>query len=1334
MNALRRIPALLDRQRRLRAAAGALRVFWVLAALHLSVLAVLGWISLRYPLSSTILMVMTWSFGVYLLLPIAYWIRWTSTGNGKQAVARDLDRANPSAPDPFRTALSLENHGEETLGHLDRLFAGFLPRLSLPRPRFFPIPHRAALAAGFLALLAAAALTGRPGEFIRRVASPWSILEDLPTLRFDIEPAPLVIGVGDTAWVRGRARNLIPGQPVYAYVRSTGGETRYPLSIEGDQGFAFSYGPAEADFSLHFAGDNGRSSALRYRVVSAPFLERIQVILEPPAYTRLRKDTLPQGVVRFPVLPGTRVTWLLEADRALRRLAWSLRPPASAQTDSQAKAAGASRGSEDTLGPGRAFKTAAEIRATREYSYWLEDEQGIRSRPSLPFRIDIIPDLAPEVDLVSPANDTVLDRDARLPLSFRAKDDYGISSFKLVYKVLVDGKVRSEGQRDARDWLRQARSGRVEAEWDLKALNLRPDNVVEFHLAAVDNDTVNGPKSGRSATRTLRMPTVQEVLASAREREQSALANLKSALQREKQLERKLEREKQSPWEEGPPMLSEYEINRIMVEDPREHTRRAEANMSHLHQSMERQSKAESAGGDKSARAGRDMSQVKTAVREMQDFLKKNEPSLPRGNQGMLPVEERRKNLENLVKAQKEQAAKLAALKDKLEKTPPGMVHVDMARMQLENLSKDLDRNIQNQTDLQKMLEEQAAQAKTKSDLMDQAIQEQMRMAEDMKGANDDLKKAMEQGQKNGLLSPELMEKMRKVQELLKEVLPDSLQKMMESKLQGQEVNEEELKAQLKEMLEKQAELSENLNRALAMLEQLKDRKHMEELKQALTELQAREKDLEKELQSGQAGAAQDSEQKAIQKESQKALSDFASQAAAKKELQEMNKKLQPGPVQKDMQDVRQALAAASKGKSKQERSAASASASKSAASAASKLGEMGEMLGEAMAGTESSVDISEAQELLQESLALSRLQILIRSGSARRKAEGWESDEEALYGSVAQTAQWLNERVKALAAKVPFLGPALTTESRNLSAAAREAARQYTWDGAEKSLRHNQNLSRELLKLLKMAQNSGQGSGSGSGSGQPNASGQGEGQGESKGGGDLSGQLQGMSGKQMAINSATYQLLKAMMEGRQMGPGQQGGKQGQQGKPGGKPGKSGEEGGPGGEAPGGESGRTGQDGQGGQGGKSGSEGEGSLGGMANKQGELGESLETLAEKLGEEGGSAQKLRSLADEARRLEEDLRQGRLNPEEVRRRQERFQSRLLEASNAMQERGQSESRQAEAGRGRPTGISEAARAQETRLLQLLREARKGAKGLPLTEGQRKRLEEYYESMLTR
>ena len=301
---------------------------------------------------------------------------------------------------------------------------------------------------------------------------------------------------------------------------------------------------------------------------------------------------------------------------------------------------------------------------------------------------------------------------------------------------------------------------------------------------------------------------------------------------------------------------------------------------------------------------------------------------------------------------------------------------------------------------ISQVLGEQQAQAKAKSDLMDQAIQEQMKMAEDMKSAGEGLKQSAECQAKNGLLSPELIKKMKQVQDLLREVLPDSLRNLMESKLRGQDVDEKELKERLQEMLEKQAELAENLNRALAMLEQMKDRKRMEELRQALGDLQAREQGLEKQLRSGQAGEPQDAEQKAIAQETQKSLSDFSAQAAGRKGLQEMNKSLKPEAAQQDMRDVRRSLADA-KGKSGAPKSSAASQASQAAKSAADKLGEMGQMLGQAMASMGgNSIDLAETSDILQESLELSRLQLLIRSGAARRQAEGWQSDEASLYAA----------------------------------------------------------------------------------------------------------------------------------------------------------------------------------------------------------------------------------------------------------------------------------------------------------------------------------------------
>ena len=1305
--------------------AGAVRMAaWVVAA-HLVVLGLLGWLSVSNPLSDIWLGALIATYAVYLVVPALFLFAWRIRSNAPGEVAKDLDRANPDAPDPFRTSLSMDNHGEETRRELDRLFTGFLPRLILPAPRYLPRAQRLALIVAVTAFAGVGLLCGRTLDFLHRTAAPWHAMAKLPILWFAVAAPPVAIGVGDTARVGGKVLNRLPDQPVYAHVRTSSGEKRYPLAVSGEA-FSFAYGPVDGDFSVQFAAANGRSAVYRIRALALPFLESMRAVIRPPAYTRLRSDTLPPGVANFPVLPGTLVRWLVKSDRDLKTMVWETR-----EADASLDTAAANRPVAeriDTLGPGRQFMVEREVRKPIDYSFRLRDGQGILSQPALPNRIDLIPDHPPEVELLEPSEDQALDRDLKLPLAFRVKDDFGVISLKLAYRLLSGGVVKSEGVRDCRDWLQLAASGMVETIWNMDAIELRPENILEFHLVATDNDTVNGPKSARSAVRTLRMPSIQEVLEASRKQEQSAMANLKSAIQRERQLERKLEREAQTPREEGPPALAGYEINRIMVDSPREHLRRTEAALTYARQTVEQKDKDGGPGGKDASKQEKSASraQALAGVKDLEGFLKKSEPTMPQGNQGALPVEERMKNLDRLMQAQQEQEKKLAKLLEQAAKDPKGS---ELPKSQLDYAAKELKRNMEAQADLKKLFQEEAYQAKSKKDLMEKSAQEQMRMAEDMKSAMEDIKKTMEQSQKNGLLSKDLMDKMQKIQDLLKEVLPDSLQKLMEQKMAGQDVNPQELRDQLQKVLGKQGELGENLNRALAMLEQLRDKKRMQELKQALKELESRERDLAKRIEAGKGKPGDlDAEQKSIQKDTKKSLEDFAEQSRDRKAMEEVGRDLKPSAVQKDMQDVREALSSAGKSSRSQ--------ASGSAKDASDKLAAMQGSLGEAMAAMENSVDIAVAHELLQESLALSRLQLLTRTGAARRSSEGWEADEPAMYAKVAQTSQWLNERVKVFAASIPFIGSSLMTEARNFNLAAQEAARQYTWEASDKSLHHNQNLSRELLKLIKMAQSSdgkgggGQGSGSSAQGGEP-----GGGQGGGQGGGDISGQLKGMSGKQMAINNATQQLLQAMLEGRRMAPGPPGGQQGQgQGEGQGQGQGQGQQPGPGGQEPGGGPGGEGQ-GQGQGQGEGGNQGSGStMQGLGNRQGELGEGLESLAEALEGEGGSAQKIRSLAQEARELEEAMREGRLSPEDVKKRQERFQSRMLEAANAMEERGMSEDRKAEASKGRPADVAEAAKAEAGRLLQLLKEARRDAKALRLSEAQRRFLDEYYESLLTR
>ena len=280
---------------------------------------------------------------------------------------------------------------------------------------------------------------------------PWRALQRLPSLRFAFDPATPILAAGDTAQVSGTVRNLLPGQPLFAYVKTVAGETRYPLAAGPDGRFAFAHGPVDSDFVLALAGENGRSADLAFRVVAPPFLARIQAILHPPGYTRLRVDTLPAGVTRFPVLPGTRSNgWPNPTVPCGARYGVSVPPmktrriiPVSVPAPTPARP------------PVPALRTIPWDRADpsaspgKSASRPIMPMVGGRRRHPFPsfdtFSIDLVPDLPPEVDLVSPATDTVLDRDGKLSLSFRAKDDFGIASFQLIWKVMATARPARKG-------------------------------------------------------------------------------------------------------------------------------------------------------------------------------------------------------------------------------------------------------------------------------------------------------------------------------------------------------------------------------------------------------------------------------------------------------------------------------------------------------------------------------------------------------------------------------------------------------------------------------------------------------------------------------------------------------------------------------------------------------------------------------------------------------------------------------------------------------------------------------------------------------------------------
>jgi ElaB/YqjD/DUF883 family membrane-anchored ribosome-binding protein/soluble cytochrome b562 len=143
------------------------------------------------------------------------------------------------------------------------------------------------------------------------------------------------------------------------------------------------------------------------------------------------------------------------------------------------------------------------------FRFELEDSHGERWSEDRSHPVQLELDRSPEVVLQEPASDRVVREGDVIELKYNAKDDFGLEEVRLVFRVAG----RAEG--DQRRVLKTlpARTRRVAGEGyrlDLASLKLVPGDQLQLYVEATDNDTVLGPKLGRSATRSLKIFSAEE--------------------------------------------------------------------------------------------------------------------------------------------------------------------------------------------------------------------------------------------------------------------------------------------------------------------------------------------------------------------------------------------------------------------------------------------------------------------------------------------------------------------------------------------------------------------------------------------------------------------------------------------------------------------------------------------------------------------------------------------------------------------------------------------------------------------------------------------------------
>ena len=268
------------------------------------------------------------------------------------------------------------------------------------------------------------------------------------------------------------------------------------------------------------------SEKYQIRVNREPGVKQFQMQLNSPAYTQLPPQTLEANVGDIYALFGTEVVFTGDSNKPLVSASLDFEESEDVSleiTESGEIEARREAGTRPTVGEMGAWRGTGNGTATRidgtfmarkseNYSIRLIDaENGLTNRNPIRYTVNVIKDAAPDVDIIEPARDSVLDDAMFVELKVEATDDYGIQALQLVYRIEREDAVEVNVSLKQWEPLTAQQSVFVTYTWDVDAVGMFPGETLAYYVQALDTDNISGPNVGKSLTYTLRFPSLSEM-------------------------------------------------------------------------------------------------------------------------------------------------------------------------------------------------------------------------------------------------------------------------------------------------------------------------------------------------------------------------------------------------------------------------------------------------------------------------------------------------------------------------------------------------------------------------------------------------------------------------------------------------------------------------------------------------------------------------------------------------------------------------------------------------------------------------------------------------------
>jgi len=320
-----------------------------------------------------------------------------------------------------------------------------------------------------------------------------------------------IIPMGDSVVIEAQARGIIPSHGRVTLADDAGRIQEITLVPERDRPDRFSLKIDRVEQSLTYAIrlNDGTSDTYQVKTVPRPNITSIDCEQLYPAYTGL--GSVKRTVGNLALLAGSQLKIHAVANSQIVKASLKL--------------AGLDKTLPLTIGGPDGNDLTGEIDIPASgltgFSIQLTNEAGITSGDETQYRIDLIPDRPPTIQLTYPERlQELYTLKAKPTIAFVASDDYGLAKIALCYRILQEQDTTT----DAAPALPEAKRIEMDLgsghplnmknryEWDVAAIQppITEGTTLEYWMEAEDANNVTGPGVSDSEHHTIKIVSVIE--------------------------------------------------------------------------------------------------------------------------------------------------------------------------------------------------------------------------------------------------------------------------------------------------------------------------------------------------------------------------------------------------------------------------------------------------------------------------------------------------------------------------------------------------------------------------------------------------------------------------------------------------------------------------------------------------------------------------------------------------------------------------------------------------------------------------------------------------------